>query len=185
MNDLAAKIEGFLFAYGEAIPFADLARALAVPAEDVRAAVRELASHYAASRRGLVLVEENDRVQLGAHPDLAEPLNTFFHEDLTRELTAAALETLAIIAYRAPISRPAIDAIRGVNSSFMLRNLLVRGLVEREPDQKRRNLWLYRPSFECLRLLGIGRKEELPKFEELSKRLDEIEGSATAAGETA
>jgi segregation and condensation protein B len=76
------------------------------------------------------------------------------------------LETLAIISYKGPMTRPEIDNIRGVNSSFIIRNLLIRGLIERDLDVKKSNAYVYKISFELLRKLGLEKIEQLPGFQE-------------------
>ena len=79
-------------------------------------------------------------------------------------MTSAALETISIIAYAGPISRADIEYIRGVNSSFTIRNLLLRGLVERTIDPKRSNAYVYTASFDLIKRLGLSKVEELPDY---------------------
>jgi segregation and condensation protein B len=179
VGDLAAKIEAVLFARGESIRVGELARALGVSEEDTRRALGVLAEGYRQNHRGLALIEHGEAVALGTRPEFGELVRKFFGEEFRQELTPAALETLAIIAYRGPISRPAIDAIRGVNSTFMVRNLMLRGLIERAPDPKRHNVWLYEITLDCMKMLGIQRREDLPEFASLSQSLDALQAPAT------
>lgn len=175
MSDLSSKIEAILFAYGEPMNIPRLSSMLGAAEEEVRAAVLGLREALKQNFRGLVVIERGDEVQLGTRPEYGDILQKFFQEEFHRDLTPAALETLSIVIYRGPISRPSIDAIRGVNSSFMLRSLLLRGLIDREPDPRRHNVWLYRHSLDFLKLLGITNREELPEFVSLTKSLDELE----------
>jgi segregation and condensation protein B len=84
---------------------------------------------------------------------------------LKEDLSPASLETLAIVAYKGPINRIEIDNIRGVNSSFILRSLLIRGLIDRQIDAHRANAYSYKPSFDLIRKLGIDSLEQLPDYE--------------------
>jgi len=177
MEELIATIEALLFAHGEPLSIGRLAKVLGASEEDIRKAIAALAESYRMQNRGLSLVENGDEVQLGTAPAFAAKVEQLFREEFRQDLTPAALETLAIVTYRAPISRPEVEAIRGVNSSFILRSLMMRGLITRDTDPERPHLWLYRPTFEFLRLLGITSAEELPDFETLSQELNKLEQS--------
>jgi len=89
--------------------------------------------------------------------------------DLEEDLSRATLEVLAVVAYRGPISRAQIEEVRGVNCSFTLRNLLMRGLVERVENPNDSRSYLYKISFDFLKHLGLGNVKELPNYEELEK----------------
>ena len=91
--------------------------------------------------------------------------------------TTLSLETLSVIAYKGPIRRSEIDYIRGVNSSFMVRNLLMRGLVERMRDSKDSRLYIYRISREFLKFLGITSISDLPEYGSFAQKLEEFLGS--------
>ena len=75
------------------------------------------------------------------------------------------METLSIVTYAGPMTRAELEYIRGVNSSFTMRNLLIRGLIERYPDPKRTNVFIYKPSFDLLKHIGISKVEDLPEYE--------------------
>lgn len=171
-NNLSAKIEAFLFARGEPTPLDALADAFSASIEEIQNALALLEKDYADGNRGLALVwGGQEGVTLGTRPEFGEDLRSAFGRELRQELTPAALETLAIIAYRGPISRPEIDAIRGVNSTFMVRNLMIRGFVGRTPDPKRSNVWKYEVTTDCLKMMGVARREALPDFEALAQQL--------------
>ena len=95
---------------------------------------------------------------------ISKLLEEITKQEFTEALTPASLETLSIVMYSGPISRADIEYIRGVNSSFTLRALLMRGLAERETDPKRGNAYLYKASFELLRHLGLSKNEDLPDY---------------------
>ena len=111
-------------------------------------------------------------VQLVAAPELDELIESLRRDELNRDIGKAGAETLAIILYREPISRAEIDLIRGVNSTFILRNLMVRGLVSREvcPDESRSYRYSITPAL--LAHLGITKKTDLPDWEAAMMKLD-------------
>ncbi len=166
---LDAKIEAFLFYRGEPVSFSVLAKAFNVQQEEVVEALKILEEKL--SSRGLSLVTNNSEVMLGTSASLSGFFEEMRKEELTKELSRASLETLSIVLYKEKVSRADIDYIRGVNSSFILRNLLVRGLVDKETDAKDSRVSLYRPSLELLAHLGVSKTSELPNFEEVRKTL--------------
>ena len=93
-------------------------------------------------------------------------------EELNKDLSKASLETLSIVLYKNGVSRAEIDYIRGVNSSFTLRALSVRGLVEKTVDSKDNRRYIYKPSFELLSFMGVKSIEELPEYAEVSNSLN-------------
>ena len=92
-------------------------------------------------------------------------------EELNKELSKASLETLSIILYKNGVSRAEIDYIRGVNSSFTLRALSVRGLIEKTIDTKDNRRYIYKPSFDTLSFMGIKSAEELPDYREVNNSI--------------
>ncbi len=125
---LEARLEALLFVAEDPPSIAQLARALEAPSEAVEAALDAL--HERLKDRGLRLQRKGDRVQLVTAPEAAEDVRRFLGLNATPRLSTAALETLAIIAYRQPITRAEIEAIRGVNCEGVLRTLLAKGLIE-------------------------------------------------------
>ena len=120
---------------------------------------------------GLRIISKGDRIQMVSSPKNSKYIEKLIKQDLQKELTPASLETLAIVAYKEPITRAEIDEIRGVNSSFMLRNLLIRGLIERRENPKDARSYVYEISFNFLKKLGLKSKKELPEYKKLSKQL--------------
>ncbi len=162
---IIAAIEALLFVYGEPLEIKRIAKILKTNEAAVKDAVKNLEEGYLSENRGLKLVSFGDEVQLATKPDFASLLEDFIKEEFKEILTPAALETLSLIAYLGPISRSQIDYYRGVNSSFIVRSLLIRGLVERSTDPKRANVYLYAPSFDLLKYLGLSKVEDLPEYE--------------------
>lgn len=122
--------------------------------------------------RGLQLMLKDTSVMLGTHPDVADIIESLVKNDLDKALSKVALETLSIVLYKSPISRAEIDYIRGVNSSFILRNLLMRGLVERIAVKGKRGN-VYRPTFELMSYMGVSRLSDLPDYENMRGEIDE------------
>jgi segregation and condensation protein B len=160
-TSLAAKIEAMLFVSAEPVPVAQLAAALDVTASVVERGLKELDDSLVT--RGLLLQRNAGRVQLTTAPELAPLIELFLGLEATTHLSRAALETLAIIAYQQPCTRPQIDSIRGVNSDGMLKSLLSKGLVQESgrTDGPGRPI-LYSTSPEFLQHFGLSSIIELP-----------------------
>jgi len=178
---LASRAESVLFLHGEPIPRKKLASLLGTDPESLTAALGILRERYAAPGSGLSLLEHDGSVELATAAANAETVSAFVSAEREEGLGKASLETLAIVAYRGPVSRGEIDAVRGVNSSSALRNLLLRGLVDREPNPLDAREYRYAASFRLLELLGVSSVAELPDFETLST--DARLGSAIAFSE--
>lgn len=158
---LEALVESLLFVAEEAVPVTRLAEALEVRTAQVEAALETLAAHYAA--RGLSLQRIKDKVQLTTAPVAAERVQRFLGLAASAPLSKAALETLAIIAYQQPVTRPQVEAVRGVNSDSVIKNLLSKGLIEesgRTEGPGRPVLYVTTPEF--LQHFGLVSLEELP-----------------------
>ncbi|HWQ60138.1 MAG TPA: SMC-Scp complex subunit ScpB [Candidatus Fimivivens sp.] len=166
---VASKIESLLFLHGEPISLERLAKALSVAADSIDEGLAMLSEKYAAPESGLALIRKGNDVELVTRPENASEVESMLVDDREETLGKATMETLAVVAYRAPVTRSSIDAIRGVNSSFSLRNLQLRGLIERRPNPLDAREYEYVPSFRLFELLGIGSSEELPEYAELSR----------------
>jgi segregation and condensation protein B len=165
-NDLplSVQIEGLLFVAAEPVAPASLAEALDVTASTVERALKELEDSLQA--RGLRLQRHAGRVQLTTAPQLAVTVERFLGLEVTSHLSRAALETLAIIAYQQPVTRPQVDALRGVNSDGMMKSLMSKGLIQESgrADGPGRPI-LYSTSPEFLQHFGINSITELPPLE--------------------
>ena len=175
-KNLEAILESILFVYGEPLEIKRLAVITGANIEQVRAALANLAKIL--DGRGLVLIEVHDTWQLGTNPSSAPYLETLVKGQFGEAFSRAALETLAVIAYQGPLARVDIEYIRGVNSSFILRTLLMRGLIERVDNPKDKRISLWRVSMDLLRYFGLSRIEDLPRYEELRT---EAEAARTAS----
>lgn len=188
MTALHSSIESLLFISGAPVSYAKLSKTLQAEMPVLREAVRELADKYAQDVScGLMLIINENEVVMATKAENAANVEAFTKSSLEESLSRAALEVLSIIAYRAPITRAEIEAIRGVNCSFTLRNLLLRDLVDRSGNPLDARGYVYRPSFHLLETLGIAGVEKLPDYETLSQdeRLTMIlEGEQDAADET-
>ncbi len=179
-NNKLAGVEALLFIHGEPLSIKKIGEVLGVAAEEAAALVDAYAKCIEGGDRGLTLAREGDEVQLVTKPEWNSILERFVKTELSEDLTPASVETLAIVSYFGPLSRMRIDYQRGVNSSFILRNLLLRGLIERTPDPAHPNSFLYRPSFALLRHLGIERRELLPDYEKFQSLLTSFESQNSA-----
>ncbi len=124
----SAKLEALLFVASEPVPQTQLGTALGITPAKLRDILDELDATLAT--RGLRIQTQRGRVQLTTAPELAELIQDFLNLDVTTRLSPAALEALSIIAYQQPVTRPQVDAIRGVNSDGVMRSLLSKGLIE-------------------------------------------------------
>lgn len=170
--ELKSKIESILFATGSSVSLAKLEKVLGVSSHEISSALNELAEDY--KNRGLVIIRKEDEFQFGTNPENSALIEKLVKSEFTEELTRAALETLTIVAYKGPLTRAEIEFIRGVNSSFTVRNLLLRGLVERIENPKDARSYLYKISFDFLKYMGLKSIEELPGYNELKAKSDEI-----------
>ena len=167
---LDAQIESLLFWKGEPMSIKKLAEILKKPAEEIQTGLEAL--DLKLQGRGIQLVRKEDEVMIGTRSDMGPIIEKLIKEELVRDLGKAGLETLSIVLYRGPIARRDIDYIRGVNSQFILRNLLVRGLVEKVANPEDQRTFLYKPTFELLTHLGISSIEQLPEYKGIQTALE-------------
>ena len=158
---LAATIEALLFLSSEPLSADAIAGAAEVELDEVQGALEELGAQYEESGRGLVLRELAGGWALSSHPDAEDAARNLFARPRTPALTPAQAETLAIIAYLQPVSRPEIARIRGVNAESAAATLLERGLVE-ESGRSQFGAVLYRTTDLFMRLFGLKGLDELP-----------------------
>ncbi|MEK7586220.1 MAG: SMC-Scp complex subunit ScpB [Patescibacteria group bacterium] len=167
--ELESKIEGLLFYKGEDVSINKIAELLKVSTSEVKEALAKLDQTLAS--RGVTIIYKDDSVMLGISRDLSPLIESIRKDEMTRELSKASLETLSIILYKSGVARSEIDYIRGVNSSFILRNLLVRGLIEKLPDEKDTRRFLYKPTFDTLSFMGVTSLDELPNYIDVRAQL--------------
>lgn len=174
MLSLESKIESILFFKNEPVSIKELVKILNVGRNEVEESIKGLQEFY--KTRGIVVVSDDENISLGTHPDTSELILNLQKEEFSRELGRAGLETLAIILYKSPITRREIDHIRGVNSSFILRSLLIRGLIERAEGTERS--YSYKTTLKLLAYLGITRREDLPEYPIAFKKIKEFTETA-------
>ena len=163
---LKSKLESLLFVAVKPLSAKDLATWLELKSPDVEKALEELAAGYRESESGLAIIKNNSQYQLTSAPDNASLVQEFLKDETSGELSQPSLEALTIIAYRGPIAKSALEEIRGVNCSLIIRNLLLRGLIE-EKFSKNKNENVYSVTHDFVRFLGMGSVEELPDYEKL------------------
>jgi segregation and condensation protein B len=173
----ALLVESLLFIAGEPVTVAQLAQALELPADAVEAALEQLAADCA--HRGVRLQRQGDSIQFVSAPEAAAAIERFLGVQPQARLSAAALEALAIIAYRQPITRAHVDALRGVDSSGVIRALLGRDLIaEAGRLETVGRPILYATTSEFLRQFGLASLAELPPLD-----LPETGSLASQAGD--
>ncbi len=161
---LAATIESLLFVADAPVSVSHLAEALERDERDVEAALQTLAEDYVG--RGMRLQRKGNRVQLASAPEAAPAIERFLGLSQSGKLSAAALEALAIVAYEQPVTRPQIEAIRGVSSDGVLRTLLSKGLIEEVGRLETvGHPVLFGTTFEFLQYFGLSSLAELPPLE--------------------
>lgn len=168
-EQLQSALESLLFVQGEPIGIGRLALVLEVSEEEVTQALKHMTKEYAQPKRGLSLIRKQDLVQLVTRSENAVYMEKFAKSSAQESLSKAALEVLSVIAYRGPIARSEIEAIRGVNCSVTIRNLLMRELIERKGNPDDARGYIYDISFRFLRELGLKEVSELPEYEALSR----------------
>ena len=161
---LPAILEGLLFVASEPVAISHLASVTQKSAAKIETAIDELREHF--QERGIRLQRQGDKVQLVSAPELTEYIEDFLGLSVTGKLSSPALETLAIVAYRQPITRPEIEAVRGVNSDGVLRTLVSKGLVE-EVGRKDTvgHPTLFGTTFEFLQYFGLEDLKDLPELD--------------------
>lgn len=176
--DISQLVESLLFASGEPISIKRVAGILEIGEHEVRDALPQMRNHLA--DRGVHLLQKGTELELVSAPEAGRFVEKLRREELEGDLSQAALETLAIVLWKGTISRAGIDFLRGVNSSFVLRMLLVRGFVARRENPNDARVALYEPTAAAMKYLGIVSLTELP-FHELMNIKHE---PARAGGET-
>ena len=186
-SDPRAALEALLFIHGEPLTYKKIQAVLGIEKkEDVDALVAELEGKLASNDRGLQLISDREKIQLTTKPEFNSILEAFVKEEVSEDLSPASLEALAIVAYLGPISRAKLEYLRGVNSSVILRSLAIRGLVERFSDSEHPSSFLYRPTFELMKHLGVKEGGELPEYGKFQELLNvfEVGGGQNEGGKT-
>lgn len=165
---LSSQIESLLFIAAKPLSLKQLAELVKKDMKEVEKAGKELVDQYKDSQAGIQIIRNGAKFQMVSAPDNAKLVQEFIKDETTGELSRPSLEALTIIAYRGPIAKTDLDRIRGVNCSLIVRNLLLRGLIEAKFD-KQKNETYYTASFDFIRFLGVSDVRELPDYERLRK----------------
>ncbi len=174
----AQKLLTLLFIENDPQSAVSLVESIGISVSDFTDVVSELQNHLLES--GLVLVTAGDTYMLGTDPQLSEFIASEQKHSDQKELSKAALETLAIILYKKHASRPDIDFIRGVQSSFILRTLTMRGLIEKKTNPLDNRSFIYEPTAQLLTYMGVDSVQNLPDRETIEAKLQGIVEEVTA-----
>lgn len=173
--NLESQIEAILFWNAEPVSIKKLSTILNKTEEEIKSAIIELRKSL--ENRGITVIESDNEFALGTSKLASGLIESITKEELVKNLGKAGLETLSIIIYQGPISRPEIDYIRGVNSQFIIRNLLVRGLIQKVDNPVDQRSFLYKPTLELLSYLGLSRIEDMPEFENVKRDIDNFKSN--------
>jgi len=168
MDKLKLQIESLLFLSGRPMSAREISELVKSEFKEVEEAGDKLIAEYKEKNSGLQIIKNGTSFQMVTSPENAALVQEFVKDETTGELSRPSLETLTIIAYRGPVSKTDLDRIRGVNCSLILRNLLIRGLVEARVDKKSDESY-YVITFDFLQFLGLNEVKDLPDYEKLSK----------------
>lgn len=169
-----AAIEAILFFRGEPVSITALSRHLSLKEQEIKKALEILQVNL--ERRGITLITEGKHVALGTHKDASSIIENIIKEELHRDIGKAGLEVLSIVVYKGSVSKREIEYIRGVNSSYIIRNLMMRGLIEiDEETPKAERSRSYKPTIDLLSHLGVSKISDLPEYEAVNKEIENIE----------
>ena len=166
-SSLKGRIEAILFVAGEAVSIRDLAKALQVDEKGLKAVLKEIGSEYDYEQRGFMLKRFGDKVQLATRPMYSEDVLRLLQPVQQQSLSQAAMETLAVVAYKQPVTRAEVEQIRGVKCDYSLQSLMMKGLIQEagRKDTIGRPI-LYATTDKFLSHFGIQRLEDLPPLPE-------------------
>lgn len=163
---IAQSIEAILFATAEPQTYTSLAKQLGVAVETIERAVKELTTTY--EGHGIAVVELNQVVSLSTRAEHSALIEAIRKEELSKDLSKASAETLAVIAYAPGVSKAQIEFVRGVNVSYSLRALMMRGLIESKGAGR---AITYHPTLELLEHFGVSAITELPNYAEIKAKI--------------
>lgn len=178
--NIKSKIESILFTSSKPLSIGKISKFIGCDKSDVKKEITMLMDEYNNRSGGIVIVKNLMQYQMMSSPDNSNAVKEFLKSEVSGELTQPALETLTIIAYRGPISKPEIDQIRGVNCGLILKNLSIRGLIESGSGKKIKldnsdikkdflnDELYYNVTFDFLKFLGVKSVDELPDYDRLN-----------------
>ncbi len=175
MANLKSKIESLLFVASRPLSLKKISEQVGGEKEEVKKELTELTKDCEENKRGIQIMEIDGEYQMSTSGDSSKMVKDFLKDEMTGELTRPALETLTIVAYRGPIAKADLEQIRGVNCSLILRNLMIKGLVESK-NSDRGGEPLFNITFDFMRYIGVNKQSDLPDYDKLSRSeiLDKI-----------
>lgn len=183
---LKNQIESLLFISHKPLSITELAKLCGADKKETEEILNQLAEEYKTRAGGVEILRVEEKYQMATSGECSDVVAKFVKSELTGELTRPSLETLTIIAYRGPISKAELELIRGVNCSLIIRNLLIRGLIEAKEDKAKGSTY-YNITLEFLKFLGLSGVSDLPDFAKLNRdnNLDKLlEGLNSSVGGT-
>ncbi len=172
-KNLPAIVEAFLFTAGDPVDEKKIQTFLRLTKKQWSGIMGSLTEKYGQENSGLQIIHKGSKIQLVTKPSLAELVAKFLGKTLgNEELSRATLETLAVVAYRGPVTRAQVEYVRGVNCSFALRTLSLRGIIDRKDNPLDSRSYLYEISFDFLKNLGLKSVEELKDYDKLKEILE-------------
>ncbi|MFA5163345.1 MAG: SMC-Scp complex subunit ScpB [Patescibacteria group bacterium] len=163
---LASQLESLLFISPKPLSLKELGVLTKEKTSLISASLEELSQSYSESDRGFQLIKQGDSYQLTTAAANSALVKEFLKDETDGELTQPSLEALTVIAYRGPVSKLELERVRGVNCSLIIRNLLLRGLIEEKFD-KQKNENYYNVSLDFIKFLGLRQVSDLPDYERL------------------
>jgi len=160
-------LESLLLASGKAITYKEICKLLECKEDELKKILAQLEEKFNTDDSGIHILINNQKIQFVSNPENIKILKNYFNDELSGELSKPSLETLTIIAYRQPVSKEELEQIRGVNCSMIIRNLLIRGLIE-ESNDKNALTTNYSVTMDFLRHMGIDSVKDLPDYEKLN-----------------
>jgi segregation and condensation protein B len=173
MKLLEQKIESLLFFKNEPLSFQWISKMLDTPNEFIKETIANMHPYY--YNRGFSLVVTEDSAALMTSESAQELIASITQQKEDKELSKQAIETLSIVVYKGKATKSQIDYIRGVNSIFILRNLLIRGLITKEQNTFDKKAPFYIPTHDLLSFLGINTIKDLPQFGEVRAKINELD----------
>lgn len=172
-SEILSQIEALLLVANRAVSLKELSFSLGEQASVLENYLAELSDRYQANDSGFRLIKAANNYQLVSAGKHAELLKKFLKTENTTELSQASLEALTVIAYRGPVTKINLERIRGVNCSLIIRNLLIRGLIEENFDRQKNENY-YQLSLDFIRHLNLNKIEDLVDYDKLHN-LEELE----------
>lgn len=175
-REIKAIIESLLFIWGDPLSLSDIANVLEIKREKAKEILEEMVSEFEYNRRGIRIITVNDKYQLSTRPEHYQWISKLINKSSNKTLSNASLETLAIIAYKQPITKNQIEAIRGVRCGKAIETLLSKNLIKEIGRLKKTGRpIIYGTTEEFLRYFGLKDLNDLPKLDEFNSYIDEIE----------